>query len=110
MIIGRVRGNVVSTTKTEELSGFKLLIVVPINIDSFEEQGPPVVAVDTIGAGEGEVVMLAGGSSARQTRATEGKPVDSVIIAIIDSIDHKGRRIFEKFSPGDRAEQAIAER
>jgi len=97
MILGRVRGNVVSTTKSDKLSGYKLLIVVPINIDTFEEQGSPVVSVDTVGAGEGEVVMVVGGSSSRQTSATEGRPVDSSIVAIIDTVDHKGKQVFNKF-------------
>lgn len=97
MILGRVRGNVVSTTKSDKLSGYKLLIVVPINIDAFEEQGAPVVSIDTVGAGEGEVVMVVGGSSSRQTTATEGRPVDSTIVAIIDTVDFKGKQIFNKF-------------
>jgi ethanolamine utilization protein EutN/carbon dioxide concentrating mechanism protein CcmL len=97
MILGRVRGNVVSTTKSDKLSGYKLLIVIPINIDTFEEQGSPVISVDTVGAGEGEVVMVVGGSSSRQTAATEGRPVDSTIVAIIDSVDFKGKQIFTKF-------------
>ncbi len=96
MILGRVKGNVVSTTKSDKLSGYKLLIVVPINIDTFEEQGAPIVSVDTVGAGEDEVVMVVGGSSSRQTAATEGRPVDSTIVAIIDSVDFKGKRIFSK--------------
>lgn len=98
MILGRVKGNVVSTVKSEQLMGYKLLVVVPINIDTFEEQGAPVISVDTVGAGEGEVVMVVGGSSSRQTKATQNKPVDSAIVAIIDSVDLNGKRIFDKFS------------
>ena len=97
MIGGRVRGNVVSTTKSDWLMGYKLLIVLPINFDTFEVQGAPVVSVDTVGAGEGEVVMVVGGSSSRQTEATENRPVDSTIVAIIDSVDLRGKRIFSKF-------------
>ncbi|MDN5315056.1 MAG: hypothetical protein PWP10_3806 [Clostridiales bacterium] len=104
MILGRVRGTVVSTTKSDKLAGFKLLIVVPINIDTFTEQGVPVVSVDTVGAGEDEVVMVVSGSSSRQTAATEGRPVDSTIVAIIDSVDFKGKRVFEKSSHADRTE------
>ncbi len=98
MILGRVRGNVVSTVKSEQLMGYKLLIVVPINIDTFEEQGSPIVSIDTVGAGEGEVVMVVGGSSSRQTAMTQNRPVDSAIVAIIDSVDLKGNRVFDKFS------------
>jgi len=97
MILGRVKGNVVSTTKSEKLGGYKLLIVAPINIDTFEEQGAPVVSVDTVGAGEGEVVMVVGGSSSRQTAATQDRPVDSTIVAIIDSVNLDGRRVYDKF-------------
>jgi ethanolamine utilization protein EutN/carbon dioxide concentrating mechanism protein CcmL len=96
MILGRVRGNVVSTMKSEKLSGYTLLLVVPIDIDTFEERGAPVVSVDTVGAGEGEVVMLVAGSSARQTEATMNRPVDNAVVAVIDSVDIGGRRVYEK--------------
>lgn len=97
MQIARVKGNVVSTNKAEKFSGLKLLIVKPIDIETFEEKGSLLVAIDAVGAGEGEVVMIVGGSSSRQTAITDGKPVDLSIVAIIDSIDVDGARIFEKF-------------
>ena len=97
MNIGRVKGTVVSTNKSDKLIGLKLLIVKPINIETFEEKGSMVVAVDAVGAGEGEVVMLVGGSSSRQTAATDAKPVDLAVVAILDSVDLNGKRIFEKF-------------
>ncbi len=97
MILARVRGNVVSTTKSEKLTGLKLLVVVPIDIETFEEKGLPLVAIDTVGAGEGEVVMCVGGSSSRQTQMTENKPTDCSIIAIIDSVKLKGKTIFQKY-------------
>jgi ethanolamine utilization protein EutN/carbon dioxide concentrating mechanism protein CcmL len=96
MQLGRVKGTVVSTNKAEKLGGLKLLIVKPLDIETFEEKGSMVVAIDTVGAGEGEVVMCVGGSSSRQTNITDGKPVDQSIIAIIDSVDLNGSRIFEK--------------
>ena len=98
MVLARVQGNVVSTAKSEKLDGYKLLIVTPIDIDTFEEKGTPIVSIDTVGAGEGEVVMVVGGSSSRQTAQTENRPVDSAIIAVIDSVNLKGKRIYEKFS------------
>jgi len=97
MILARVRGNVVSTTKSDRLEGLKLLLVVPIDISTFTEKGQPQVAIDSVGAGEGEVVMCVGGSSSRQTAITENKPADLTIIGIIDSVELNGDMIFEKF-------------
>lgn len=101
MILARVRGNVVSTNKSDKLQGLKLLIVVPVDIESFEEKGAPLVAIDTVGAGEGEVVMCVGGSSSRQTSITDGKPSDLAIIAIIDSVELRGNLVFKKFEVKD---------
>lgn len=97
MQIARVKGTVVSTNKAEKLMGLKLLVVKPIDLETMEEKGSPIVAVDAVGAGEGEVVMLVGGSSSRQTSATENKPVDQSIVAIIDHIDIDNKRVFQKF-------------
>ncbi len=96
MNICRVKGTVVSTTKAEKINGLKLLLVKPIDLETFEEKGSLVVAIDTVDAGEGEIVMTVGGSSSRQTAITENKPCDQSIIAVIDSIDLEGKRIFEK--------------
>ena len=98
MNLGIVKGTVVSTNKAEKLQGLKMLIVKPIDIETWQEKGGLIVAIDAVGAGEGAVVMLCGGSSSRQTAATENKPVDQSIVAIIDSVDVNGSRIFEKFS------------
>ena len=95
MNLGIVKGTVVSTNKAEKLYGLKLLIVKPIDIETWQEKGSLVVAIDAVGAGEGEVVMTVGGSSSRQTNITENKPVDQSIIAIIDHVDVNGKRIFE---------------
>jgi microcompartment protein CcmK/EutM len=97
MQIARVKGNVVSTNKTEKLNGLKLLIVVPIDLSVFEEKGQPIVAIDTVGAGEGEIVMLCSGSSSRQTAITENKPSDMAIVGIIDTIEMNGKQVFRKF-------------
>ena len=83
MQLARVKGTVVSTNKAEKLYGLKLLIVKPIDIETWQEKGGLLVAIDAVGAGEGEVVMLVGGSSSRQTNVTENKPVDQSIVAII---------------------------
>lgn len=97
MQIARVKGTVVSTNKSEKLTGLKLLIVKPIDMETFEEKGSMMVAIDAVGAGEGEVVMCVGGSSSRQTAITDGRPVDQSIVAIIDTIEIEGQRKFEKF-------------
>jgi ethanolamine utilization protein EutN/carbon dioxide concentrating mechanism protein CcmL len=98
MIIGEVRGSVVSTSKAETLQGLKLLVVMPLDTETLKEKGGPLVAIDAVGAGEGEVVLCVGGSSSRQTAFTDGKPCDLAIIAIIDSIDIRGKRVFEKYA------------
>ncbi len=99
MQLAKVKGTVVSTNKAEKLYGLKLLLVKPIDIETWQEKGQMLVAIDAVGAGEGEIVMCVGGSSSRQTVVTENKPVDQTIIAIIDSVDLEGKRIFEKFNP-----------
>lgn len=96
MQIGRVVGTVVSTSKSENLDGLKMLLVKPIDLETFQEKGSVVVAFDTVGAGEGEVVMIVSGSSSRQTELTENRPSDTAIIAIIDYIDLGNKRIFSK--------------
>lgn len=96
MQIARVVGNVVSSVKSEKLNGLKMLLVKPIDIETFEEKGSIVVAFDAVGAGEGEIVMIVSGSSSRQTELTDGKPSDTAIIAIVDYIDLNNKRIFSK--------------
>ena len=97
MMIGVVKGSVVSTNKSETLTGLKLLVVAPLDLDTMQPKGSPLVAIDAVGAGEGEVVMCCSGSSSRQTAFTDGKTSDLAIIAIIDSIDLRGERVFEKY-------------
>jgi len=86
VILGRVIGTVWSTKKDENLVGAKFLIVRQIDLDLKDKSGF-VVAVDSVGAGEGEVVLVATGSSARQTSFTKNKPIDAVIMAIVDKLD-----------------------
>jgi len=100
MQIARVIGSVVSTSKSERLTGLKLLVVRPIDLDTFTEKGSPLVSIDAVGAGEGEVVMIVGGSSSRMTQLTENKPADSTIIAIIDHITIGKKRVFDKHVEG----------
>ncbi len=86
MIIARILGTVVSTQKDERLHGKKLLIVKPINLDGTDQSGY-VVAVDTVGAGFHEKVLVVGGSSARLAEGNKDCPVDSAIVGVIDSYE-----------------------
>ena len=86
MFLGKVIGTVWSTRKDENLVGAKFLIVRHLDLE-LNEKGNFVVAVDSVGAGEGEVVLVATGSSSRQTHFTQNKPVDAVIMAIVDKLD-----------------------
>ncbi|MEC8493347.1 MAG: EutN/CcmL family microcompartment protein [Planctomycetota bacterium] len=97
MLIGEVVGSVVSTRKDEQLESFKLLVVqVRDHANAPKEQY--VVAVDAVGAGPGDVVLYASGSSARQTTITKDKPCDAVVMAIVDSWDVDGENVYEKWS------------
>lgn len=95
MIFARVTGNVVCTQKDEKLVGSKLMLVQPVDL-SDAPKGNPIVAIDAVGAGEGELVLLVQGSSARQTSKTQGNPVDAVIFAIVDTVEQGGRAVFKK--------------
>jgi len=95
MNLGRVVGTVVSTRKDEKLVGTKLQVVKQIDLDG-EETGGFVVAVDAVGAGPGEVVLYASGSSARQTVLTQDRPADAVIMAIVDSVEVEGSLVYQK--------------
>ena len=86
MFLGKVIGTVWSTKKDENLVGAKFLIVRQLDLN-YKEKEHFVVAVDSVGAGEGEVVLVATGSSSRQTEFTKNKPVDAVIMAIVDKLD-----------------------
>ena len=86
MIIGRVAGTVVATRKDEKLEGFKLLIVRPVDPDGRASDGY-VVAVDTVDAGMGELVLVVSGSSARMVTGCTDRPVDAAIAGIVDEID-----------------------
>lgn len=95
MQLGRVAGTLVASRKEALMSGMKFLIVRQIDEDN-SETGSYVVAVDAVGAGPGEVVLYASGSSARQTELTRDKPCDAVIMAIVDSWDVGGNVKYHK--------------
>ncbi|MCH8169602.1 MAG: EutN/CcmL family microcompartment protein [Bacteroidetes bacterium] len=95
MFLGKVIGTVWSTRKDENLVGAKFLIVRHLDLE-LNEKDDFVVAVDSVGAGEGEVVLVATGSSSRQTHFTQNKPVDAVIMAIVDKLDVPIKEIIEQ--------------
>jgi microcompartment protein CcmK/EutM len=86
MTLGRVVGTVVSTRKDERLEGFKLLIVKAVDPDG-NEKGSYLVAVDTVDAGVGELVLVVSGSSARMSEGCQERPVDAAIVGIVDTVD-----------------------
>jgi ethanolamine utilization protein EutN len=95
MLFARIVGNVVCTHKDDKLVGSKLLLVQPVGLDD-KPRGNVLVAIDSVGAGEGELVLLVQGSSARQTQKTENNPVDCTIFAIVDTIEKEGKVVFTK--------------
>ncbi|MBZ5496627.1 MAG: EutN/CcmL family microcompartment protein [Acidobacteriia bacterium] len=95
MLIAKVVGTTVSTIKDEKLVGRKLLIVRQTD-ESGNPVGKPYVAVDTVDAGAGDLVLTCAGSSARQTAITKDTPVDAVIMSVIDSLEVDGAIVFRK--------------
>jgi len=95
MQLGRVTGTLVSSRKEPLMEGMTFLVVRQIETDG-TDTGSYVVAVDSVGAGVGEVVMYASGSSARQTGLTKDKPCDAVIMAIVDTWEVDGDTVYVK--------------
>ena len=95
MLLGKVVGTLVATRKDEKMEGLKFLVVRQINVEG-QDAANYVVAVDAVGAGVGEVVMYASGSSARQTKITDQRPCDAVIMAIVDIWEVGGQVKYQK--------------
>jgi len=95
MLLGRVAGTLVASQKEATLEGLKFLVVRQLDVDN-EETGGYVVAADAVGAGVGEVVLYATGSSARQTVLTNNRPCDAVIMAIVDTWEVGGTEVWHK--------------
>ena len=95
MLLGRVIGTVVATRKEEELIGLRFLVVKGCDANG-NPTGSLVVAVDAVGAGIGEIVLYASGSSARQTKVTKDRPVDATIMAIVDEVEVDGANCYSK--------------
>jgi len=104
MFLGKVVGTVVSTQKDKKLTGLKLLLVQHMSMNMELTKSFTVVA-DGVGAGRGEVVVCAAGSSARLTEYTEGLPVDCVIMAIVDTLEIEGNIAYNKH---DYEEEPVA--
>ena len=95
MLLGRVAGTVVASRKEPLMEGMKFLLVRQIDVDD-SDTGGYVIAVDSVGAGVGEVVLYASGSSARQTTMTKDRPCDAVIMAIVDTWEVDGDVVYSK--------------
>ena len=95
MQLARVIGTVVATRKDADLEGVKLLLIRGCNLEGRAE-GPTLVAVDAVGAGVDEVVLYASGSSARLTAVTQNRPVDAVIMAVVDEVESEGEHRYVK--------------
>jgi microcompartment protein CcmK/EutM len=95
MLLGRVIGTVWATRKDEKLEGLKLLVVRQLDLD-YKPLPSFVIACDTVQAGVGEIVLVCQGSSARQTKATEKRPVDAVIMAVVENLSIKNEAELEK--------------
>jgi len=106
MFLARVEGAIVATKKDPSMGGRKLLLLRPQLVDDedptrFKPGKNTIVAVDSVGAGAGELVMFCQGSSARLAPNLKGAPVDAVVIGIVDSVDVLGRQIYSSRAEGD---------
>lgn len=99
MFVGRITGSLVATQKVESMVGQKLLVIEPLRVNEKDQgelapTGRTFVAVDTVGAGEGEIVLCVQGSSARFTPETKTLPIDAAIIGIVDQVQVHSKTIF----------------
>lgn len=100
MFLAEVIGQVVSTKKDDAMVGRKLLLLRPKLVDDknpsrFKDGSNTIVAIDTVGAGEGELVMFCQGSSARNAQGLKAVPVDAAIVAIIDRVEVQGNNLYK---------------
>jgi ethanolamine utilization protein EutN len=104
MFVAKVTGSLVSTQKADAFVGFKLMIVEPYRLEPKERTslittGRTFVAVDLVGAGEGDYVLITQGSSARLTPETKNMPVDTVIIGIVDKVHVESQCVYSREEP-----------
>lgn len=95
MLLGRVAGTLVASEKEPTMEGLKFLVIKQVGVDG-DDSGGYVIAADAVGAGVGEMVMFATGSSARQTEMTRDRPCDAVVMAIVDTWEVGGEVKFTK--------------
>jgi ethanolamine utilization protein EutN len=104
MFLARVTGHVVATQKDKTLNGQKLFVVEPLNVKYDEASNKPaslgntnraIVAIDAVGAGEGQLVLIVQGSSARMTEVTKNLPADAVIVGIVDTAVFAGKTFYQ---------------
>jgi ethanolamine utilization protein EutN len=104
MFLGRVTGHVVASQKDKVLNGQKLLVVEPLNVKYDDATGKPaslgntgraIVAMDVVGCGEGQLVVVVQGSSARMTEQTKNLPADAVVVGIVDSAEFGGKTFYQ---------------
>jgi microcompartment protein CcmK/EutM len=101
MFVAKVTGSVVSTQKLDSMVGYKLLVVEPYRLDPQDRQtlvttGRTFIAVDTLGAGEGDLVLIAQGSSARLTAETKSMPIDTLVIGLVDQVHVQNMAVYER--------------
>jgi microcompartment protein CcmK/EutM len=95
MQLAEVIGTVVATRKEQSLRGVKLLVLKTVDVNQ-KPVGSYVVAVDAVGAGVGEIVLYASGSSSRMTELTKERPVDAIVMGIVDSLEIAGKFVYQK--------------
>lgn len=102
MFLARVTGSVVSSVKDKTLNGQKLLVIEPLSVKydadqpaSLANTGRAIVAIDVVGCGEGQLVLVVQGSSARMTEQTKNLPADAVIVGIVDQATYGGKTFYE---------------
>ena len=101
MFVAKVTGAVVATQKVESIVGYKLLVVEPYRLDNktrkkLNTTGRTFIAVDTLGAGEGDYVLITQGSSARLTEETRDLPIDTVVVGIVDNVHVDNHNVYER--------------
>jgi ethanolamine utilization protein EutN len=101
MFVAKVTGSLVATQKVKSMVGYKLLVVEPYRLDVRDRQslittGRTFVAVDTLGAGEGEFVLITQGSSARLTPETSDLPIDTVVVGIVDRVHVESHCVYSR--------------